>query len=76
MFEDRLVDLSQIVASSSVAIAVGFNAATFYWARKADQAKITEGVLKTFREMKRTTSSSRRFRLFGLVKWQEFKLKT
>lgn len=53
MFEDRLVDLSQIVASSSVAIAVGFNAATFYWARKADQAKITEGVLKTFREMKR-----------------------
>ena len=56
MFEDWLLDLFQIITSIAVAIALVFTGATFFWARKADQIKIAEGVFNDLREMQKELS--------------------
>lgn len=56
MFADWFVDLFQIVVGIAVVIALGFTGATFFWSRKADQIKITEGVFADLRQMQRELS--------------------
>ena len=56
MFEidwKMIVDISQVIASAAVAVALWLTIKTFAWAKRADQIKLAEGVFKDLREMQR-----------------------
>ncbi|MFZ0895865.1 MAG: hypothetical protein WAZ77_15330, partial [Candidatus Nitrosopolaris sp.] len=73
-----IVDISQVIASAAVAVALWYTINTFSWAKRADQIKLAEGVFKDLREMQRELhregfdSSDWDARFFNTLEWFSF----